>query len=903
MSHFIKRECYRIVAESSDPHQAILEVMQFIVKSLPCKRAYIFEKRSDHYFSNTYDALAEGVVNEFKRFEDEPIETIDFLWNYITRRDDAIVLKNDDATKRLHPQSYAIMNYCAVDRVVFVGVFNDDKLCGCIGLDDPLSVDIDEVIRLLIDIAALIVTCIVRRDRLKHLEYISYHDSLTGAFNAQAYAGKVQTYTDLKSIGVVYCDVFGLKRINDTLGHRDGDIAICDCYNSFKKVFDANYIYRIGGDEFVVLLPDVDEDGFNRYIDRLLTVREVAAYHFSLGYIWQAESVDNIYDIVNKAEERMYKDKCFYRMKNRFLPNSKDVTDYFPGAVGSFLHFDQDSRFYTYLEDNYVDPIFFFKSITATDSAYYLYYGDLQTNKFYISDNMKRDFGYDDNIVNDFMSTWESHILNKDDLHLFRTDITDILQQRSPVHDLRYRVVDSEGNVVWIRCYGHIKWSANGEVPLCFAGSITRQDKNYLVDPVTNLRRAHAAIQHIESCQDNAWPICAVGFALNHFTQINELKGRFVANVMLQRLIASVDAAFNEKFDFFRLDGMRFIGIGRLLSDAELEDVAQNISEMIENVYSENQLNMRFPGSIAVISEVDADKEAQEVLSDLISLLAVAKKMPLSSYVKYSDKEIENQKRKALLTISLNNDIANDFENFRLVIQPVVSAKGHRIESGECLLRWRYEGKDVPPSDYISILEENMLIVPLGKWIFKRAVSICKQAVFYNREIKLAVNVSYYQILDEDFIPFIRRTLNENYLSGRHIIIELTEMHFIDKPEVLIEFIDQCAELDIQVALDDFGEGYASLAMLLRYATNIIKLDRSLVRQMSDSKDNINFISSIVYACHKFGKTVCAEGVESETELAIVESTGCDFIQGFFFHRPMEVSKFLQLLTGKKEGE
>ncbi len=898
MSRFKPNECYRVVAESTDPNQAIVDIMKCLVEFLPCNRAYIFEKSSEQHFSNTYNAYAKGMAWTVKRFENEPLETVDFVWNDIADLGN-IVLENNQNTKRTHPQIYAILNYSHVDRVIFTGIFLGGELRGCLGVDDPIYDDLEDVKTALDEVARLVAICFKRRDVIDDLIFTSFHDSLTGSLNAQAFQKRIRELTDLKSIGILYCDVFGLKRINDMLGHSDGDVAICDCYRSFTKVFSARYIYRIGGDEFVIMLPDVDERSFNRYVEHLLTIREVAVYHFSVGYIWQGECVGDLYDLINVAEEYMYRDKRNnYRTKNRFSHKSGERLDYFSNAVGSMLHFSEDSRFFTYLEDNYVDPLFFFKSITAMDSAYYLYYGDLRTNVFYISENMKRDFGYDDNIVVNFMNTWEERIVNKDDLLLFRTDITDVLQQRSPVHDLRYRVVDSAGNVVWIRCYGHIKWSSDGQIPLCFAGSIARQDKNYLVDPVTNLRCTHAAIQHIESCQENSWSISVIGFALNHFTQINELKGRYAANMMLQRLVSGIDAVFSGKLDFFRLDGMRFIGVGRTLSDVELEKAVQKISDMIEDVYSKNQLNMRFPGSIAVISEVDFGKSAQDVLSDLISLLSVAKKTPMDDYVKYSDRAIESQKNKALLTISLNNDIANDFENFRLVIQPVVSADGYCIESGECLLRWRYEGRDVPPPDYISILEQNMLIIPLGKWVFERAVSICKQAMFYDREIKLAVNVSYYQIMDADFIPFIRRTLQEHYVSGRHIVIELTEMHFIDKPEILIKFIDECAELDIQVALDDFGEGYASLSMLLRYATNIIKLDRSLVRQMSNSKDNINFISSIVYACHKFGKKVCAEGIE--TELKIVKSTGCDSIQGFFFHRPMEVPEFLQLLMMKR---
>ena len=108
--------------------------------------------------------------------------------------------------------------------------------------------------------------------------------------------------------------------------------------------------------------------------------------------------------------------------------------------------------------------------------------------------------------------------------------------------------------------------------------------------------------------------------------------------------------------------------------------------------------------------------------------------------------------------------------------------------------------------------------------------------------------------------------------------------------------MEECSKLKIRIALDDFGSGYSSLALLLKYPANIVKLDRSLLMEMTESVDKMNFISSIVYACHRFGKKVCMEGVETQAQDALIKESGCDMIQGYYYYRPMAVNDVYRLI-------
>ncbi len=125
-----------------------------------------------------------------------------------------------------------------------------------------------------------------------------------------------------------------------------------------------------------------------------------------------------------------------------------------------------------------------------------------------------------------------------------------------------------------------------------------------------------------------------------------------------------------------------------------------------------------------------------------------------------------------------------------------------------------------------------------------------------------------------------------------------------EQPENLLPFVEACKSMGIRIALDDFGSGYSSLRMLLQYPSSMIKLDRSLLAEMTESEDKMNFISSIVYACHRFGKKVVyREGVETTSQDNLIKECGCDMIQGYYDYRPMEVNDVYHLVSTPPDGD
>ena len=314
------------------------------------------------------------------------------------------------------------------------------------------------------------------------------------------------------------------------------------------------------------------------------------------------------------------------------------------------------------------------------------------------------------------------------------------------------------------------------------------------------------------------------------------------------------------------------------------------------DLYIEYNLPIRYPCAVGVLGELNSDMSVTEIMTDVSSVLDIAKNKPETDII-YSAQALNVHREQKQMVLEIGKDVDNNMNNFRVVMQPIVSAVTHKIVGGELLLRWKYLDQNISPMVFVPILEENNLMATVGKWIFKQTAKLCKRINSYNPDFYLDFNVSYHQIKDETLLPYMKNILNDYKIEGDRLVMELTETHSNDDPIKLQKFIESCKDMNIRMALDDFGVGYSSLEMLLKYPADIIKLDRSIMKKMSDSSESKMFISTVVTGCHNFNRKVCVEGVETEEELNMVTEAGCDTVQGYYFYKPLEISDVYKLFA------
>ena len=397
-----------------------------------------------------------------------------------------------------------------------------------------------------------------------------------------------------------------------------------------------------------------------------------------------------------------------------------------------------------------------------------------------------------------------------------------------------------------------------------------------------------------------------IGFSLNGFSEINNTKGRAYGDRLLKKVSDALTEKLFWKMSFFRLEGMRCMAVVNSSCMAEGQDaLVEQLRAVIQRSYASLHVSVQNCCSFGVMEYPNGAMTPDDLVENLVSLIRVAKQDARLDYVDYSTPNIQRVKQMSNMVLALSRNVAHHMEHFRIMIQPIVSAEDGCVIGGEVLLRWTFEGQDVSPPTFIPILEKTGLIRAVGRWVFEQTASTCTRLQAHDPDFYLTFNVSLHQLSDAP-LTFMRETLEKYRLTGSSLVAELTESCLDEQPEKLTGFVDACQKLGIAIALDDFGSGYSSLRMLLQYPSSIIKLDRSLVREVTESKAKMRFIRSIVYACHQFGKKVCMEGVETAEQNEMIRNTGCDMIQGYYHYRPMELSQVYRLVsqTGpKKQGK
>jgi len=259
--------------------------------------------------------------------------------------------------------------------------------------------------------------------------------------------------------------------------------------------------------------------------------------------------------------------------------------------------------------------------------------------------------------------------------------------------------------------------------------------------------------------------------------------------------------------------------------------------------------------------------------------------------------------------MEMENDLreAVKHQQFSLHYQPQVDLNTGEIVGAEALIRWQHPSKgNIRPIDFIPIAEETGLIVPIGKWVLRTAVQQIKcvqKALRLN--LKISVNLSARQLSQGDFVQSLTSVLDECRLSPELLELEVTESLLMDNIDNVIGQLSEIRSLGVSLAIDDFGTGYSSLSYLKQLPVDILKIDRSFVKDLPNNSDDREITSLIITLAKKLNRKVIAEGVETEGQIDFLRENGCDYGQGYFYAKPLPADEFLVALFNwdNQQGE
>ena len=388
--------------------------------------------------------------------------------------------------------------------------------------------------------------------------------------------------------------------------------------------------------------------------------------------------------------------------------------------------------------------------------------------------------------------------------------------------------------------------------------------------------------------------------SIDRFRNIKHSLGYVISEQLLVAIARRLEQHFAE------LDSQVVARIGEdefALLITGLRDV-NDVVERADRLYRElikpfeiNNATVCSTVSIGIALNQDNNREPEKMLRWADTAMQYAKVNFAKTSVLF-DKRMQST---AVEKLRLENDLQRAIDNQQLYLnyQPIVSLDTGKINCLEALVRWTHDSLgSIPPDKFIPICEETGQIIALGQWVLSEA---CCQLVAWQKSftadypLTMSINLSRIQIYHPELIPQIDRLLESLNLPGKNLKLEITESTLIENTRAVTNVLEQLKEREIKLCLDDFGTGYSSLSYLRYLPVDTVKIDRSFIGPEINNT-NYDIIKAIVNLAHSLGLDVIAEGIETEAQLKILQSLGCEYGQGYLFAYPLHSKDVLNVV-------
>jgi diguanylate cyclase (GGDEF)-like protein/PAS domain S-box-containing protein len=384
---------------------------------------------------------------------------------------------------------------------------------------------------------------------------------------------------------------------------------------------------------------------------------------------------------------------------------------------------------------------------------------------------------------------------------------------------------------------------------------------------------------------------------LDRFKIINDTLGHSVGDELLRLVAGRLKRSLREIDTVARIGGDEFIII--LSSVNGREDISSLSDKLLKSLIIPFKLRdheLFVTSSLGICVYPDDSHDTEDIVKKADIAMYHAKAMGRNNVQFYNDTMDQNASRRFVISNSLRRGLEQ--KEFRVHYQPKVDISSGRIIAMEALVRWEHpELGLLSPVEFIQLAEENGLIMQLGELVLREA---CHQNVQWQSEgivgLRVAVNLSGYQLQHSTLLATIRTVLKETGMSPDNLELEITESVIMQNADFAVSILSSLTDLGIHISIDDFGTGYSSLAHLKRFSVNTLKIDKSFVRDVDLSSTDAAIATAIIAMGNSLKLNVIAEGVETQSQYDFLKFNNCDQIQGFLFCRPLPADELFELL-------
>ena len=407
-------------------------------------------------------------------------------------------------------------------------------------------------------------------------------------------------------------------------------------------------------------------------------------------------------------------------------------------------------------------------------------------------------------------------------------------------------------------------------------------------DPLTGLPNRSLFMNSLDRLITLALPdarMFAVFFLdLDRFKVINDGLGHIAGDILLVEIARKLRAMIPPHCMVARLGGDEFTVLAENAADErEIIHIAETILREIKSPMMVDGHEVYTTVSIGIALSTGDYRRPEEMIRDADTAMYQAKKQGKSRYQIFQ----AQMRARALEAVRVEADLRRALpgREFELFFQPIVRAQERQVIGFEALIRWNHPERGyISPLDFISVAEETGLIVQMGEWVVREACKAAKRSLGGRY---VAVNLSAVQLQQPHFVETIRSALIGAALPPELLLLELTESVLMESDPAALQALGILRDMGVSLAIDDFGTGYSSLSYLKKFPVNVLKIDRSFVRETPADNSSCEITRVILSMCRILGLRVVAEGVENDAQLQFLSGEGCENIQGFFFSRPV----------------
>ena len=425
-------------------------------------------------------------------------------------------------------------------------------------------------------------------------------------------------------------------------------------------------------------------------------------------------------------------------------------------------------------------------------------------------------------------------------------------------------------------------------------------------DALTGLPNRALFMEHLTMAMKRARRRSGYDFAvlcldIDRFKLINESLGHNIGDRLLLAVAERLRKALRDIDNLARFGGDEFV---ILLEDIESSEFALKVVRRLQKellppfMLEGNEIYA--PASFGIVIDSGKYERPEDIIRDADTAMYHAKEKGRGQFQLFDPRLHAKIRELHRLETDLRKSI--DRDEFVLHYQPIVSIASGAVIGFEALIRWNHPARGlIPPDTFIPIAEETGLIIPIGRWVLKRA---CRDLVRWQKKMSrrhplfMSVNISSKQFLRPNLVEEIRRILSESRLAPEQLKLEITETALMENTAETLPLIEQLKQSGVKIVIDDFGTGYSSMSYLQQLPIDTLKVDRTFISKMSSaSDDNKKIVETIIALAHELNMNVVAEGVETREQHTVLSGMKCQLAQGFLFSRPLPGEKMEELIA------